>query len=208
MFLSRDNRYFQGATRHAARGLHRCSSTLDHERIMVCLETEARTCSNWSSSNDENASVRHSHQGRAFEHRLHRAPPLDELFCRVRPTPYRSLDFVYETHDVEHVLPRNVNFTVTEDCTHHRVQVPHRPGKRQDHHHEGVQPLRADDPEEADPYYAIINDEERAAHYERYRALTTSLPNFIRWAVWAEYRYYNMDVIIGRALALADELVG
>ena len=36
-----------------------------------------------------------------------------------------------------------------------------------------------DDPKKQIPYYAIINDE-NAAHYERYRALTTSLPNSIR----------------------------
>ena len=39
-------------------------------------------------------------------------------------------------------------------------------------------------------------------------ALTSSLPNFHPLGRLAEYRYYNMDVIIGRALALADELVG
>ena len=44
--------------------------------------------------------------------------------------------------------------------------------------------------------------------YKRQRALTTSLPNFHPLGRLAEYRYYNMDVIIGRALALADELVG
>ena len=53
-----------------------------------------------------------------------------------------------------------------------------------------------------------IRDSENAAHYERYRALTKSLPNFHPLGRLAEYRYYNMDVIIGRALALADELVG
>ena len=64
-----------------------------------------------------------------------------------------------------------------------------------------------DDPESQIPYYAIIS-EENAAHYNRYLALTEKLPNFHPLGRLAEYRYYNMDVIIGRALALADELVG
>ena len=64
-----------------------------------------------------------------------------------------------------------------------------------------------DDPENQIPYYAIIS-EENTAHYNRYLALTEKLPNFHPLGRLAEYRYYNMDVIIGRALALADELVG
>ena len=115
---------------------------------------------------------------------------------------------MYETHDVEHVLPcGTVNFTVTEDYT--RItefkyltgQVSDKTTIMKEYSHS------YDDPKKQIPYYAIINDE-NAAHYERYRALTKSLPNFHPLGRLAEYRYYNMDVIIGRALALADELVG
>ena len=63
-----------------------------------------------------------------------------------------------------------------------------------------------EDPKRQTPYYAILS-EQNNAHYERYRALTSSLPNFHPLGRLAEYRYYNMDVIIGRALALADQLV-
>ncbi|MEG0681966.1 MAG: UDP-galactopyranose mutase, partial [Raoultibacter sp.] len=62
-----------------------------------------------------------------------------------------------------------------------------------------------DDPKKQIPYYAIIN-EENNAHYNRYRQLTANLANFYPLGRLAEYRYYNMDVIIGRALDLADRL--
>jgi len=148
-------------------------------------------------------------KGAPFEGPIVYTGPLDELFLsRFGRLPYRSLDFVYETHDVEHVLPcGTVNFTVTEDYT--RItefkyltgQVSDKTTIMKEYSHS------YDDPKKQIPYYAIINDE-NAAHYERYRALTTSLPNFHPLGRLAEYRYYNMDVIIGRALALADELVG
>ena len=135
--------------------------------------------------------------------------PLDELFLsRFGRLPYRSLDFVYETHDAEFVLPcGTVNFTVTEDCT--RVTGFKRlTGQRhpKDHHVQGVQPpLRG--PEVADALLrhplrrepgalrALPGAHGEAAELPSARAL-------------AEYRYYNMDVIVGRALSLADELVG
>ena len=55
------------------------------------------------------------------------------------------------------------------------------------------------------PYYAIVSDE-NTAHYNRYRALVDALPNFHPLGRLAEYRYYNMDKIIGLALELADKL--
>ena len=63
-----------------------------------------------------------------------------------------------------------------------------------------------EDPDAQIPYYAIINDENRA-HYERYRALTDSLPNFYPLGRLAEYRYYNMDKIVELALAKAAEII-
>ena len=175
----------------------------EHELIENVFELEFE-------SNDENAPLSAILiKGAPFEGPIVYTGPLDELFLsRFGRLPYRSLDFVYETHDVEHVLPcGTVNFTVTEDYT--RItefkyltgQVSDKTTIMKEYSHS------YDDPKKQIPYYAIINDE-NAAHYERYRALTTSLPNFHPLGRLAEYRYYNMDVIIGRALALADELVG
>ena len=63
-----------------------------------------------------------------------------------------------------------------------------------------------EDPDRQIPYYAILNDENRA-HYERYKALTESLPNFHLIGRLAEYKYYNMDKIVLNALELSSELV-
>mgnify|MGYP000156859778 CR=1 FL=1 len=115
----------------------------------------------------------------------------------------------FETLEMDRFQPvGTVNYTTSEDFT--RITefknmtgqvVPGKTVIMKEYSHS------YDDPKTQTPYYAIINDE-NAAHYERYRALTKSLPNFHPLGRLAEYRFYNMDVIIGRALALADELVG
>ncbi len=63
-----------------------------------------------------------------------------------------------------------------------------------------------EDPDRQIPYYAILNDE-NIQHYERYKALTESLPNFHLIGRLAEYKYYNMDKIVENALDLSQELV-
>ena len=153
--------------------------------------------------------IRDSIKGAPFEDPIVYTGPLDELFLsRFGRLPYRSLDFVYETHDAEHMLPcGTVNFTVTEDYTR-ITEFKYLTGQKSDKTTIMKEYSRSyDDPKRQIPYYAIVGDE-NAAHYERYRELTKSLPNFHPLGRLAEYRYYNMDVIIGRALALADELVG
>ena len=38
--------------------------------------------------------------------------------------------------------------------------------------------------------------------------MLAGLPGFYLLGRLAEYRYYNMDVIVGRALELADSIIG
>ncbi len=213
MFVSRDNRYFQDAYQGMpAEGYTPVfEAMLSHEGIDVCLGVEAESVFDLSfESNEENACL----SGISLKDTLLTGPiiytgPLDELFLsRFGRLPYRSLDFVYETHDTEQMFPcGTVNYTVTEDYTR-ITEFKHLTG--QVHPNTTIMKEYSrpyENPSEQIPYYAIIN-EENAAHYERYRALTRSLSNFYPLGRLAEYRYYNMDVIIGRALALADELLG
>ena len=56
------------------------------------------------------------------------------------------------------------------------------------------------------PYYAIINPDNNAL-YARYRDLAEGYPQLHLLGRLAEYKYYNMDVIVAHALALADKLL-
>ena len=60
-------------------------------------------------------------------------------------------------------------------------------------------------PEET-PYYAIINPENNA-RYARYQEAAGRFSNLHLLGRLAEYKYYNMDAIVARALALADGLL-
>ncbi|OUO95653.1 UDP-galactopyranose mutase [Rubneribacter badeniensis] len=212
VFVSRDNRYFQDAYQGMpAEGYTPLfERMLESEGILVCLNTEAESVFDLEfASGAEDAPLSAILiKGAPFQGPIVYTGPLDELFLsRFGRLPYRSLEFAWETHDVEHVLPcGTVNFTVTEDYTR-ITEFKHLTGQA----HPKTTIMKEysrpyEDPLRQIPYYAILSDENRA-HYERYRALTAPLANFHPLGRLAEYRYYNMDVIIGRALALADELV-
>lgn len=56
-----------------------------------------------------------------------------------------------------------------------------------------------------EPYYPI-NDETNNALYAKYRALAEAEPKVLFGGRLGEYKYYDMDAVIARALAMADEL--
>ena len=52
------------------------------------------------------------------------------------------------------------------------------------------------------PYYAI-NNEDNQKLYEKYLKLVKDIPNFYVLGRLAEYKYYNIDAIVERALEMA-----
>jgi UDP-galactopyranose mutase len=56
-----------------------------------------------------------------------------------------------------------------------------------------------------DPYYPVPRPE-NAALYARYQALADAVPNVTFVGRLATYRYYNMDQVIGQALATSARL--
>ena len=133
---------------------------------------------------------------------------VDELFgFRYGRLPYRTLDFGFETLAMDRFQPAaTVNYTVSEDYTriteYKQLTGQELPGvttimKEYSRAYTGAAGEI--------PYYAIINPENNAL-YEKYRALADRFPNLRLLGRLAEYKYYNMDAIAGRALALAEEL--
>jgi UDP-galactopyranose mutase len=133
--------------------------------------------------------------------------PLDVLAAqRFGLLPYRSLDFVYKTVEQKRVLPcGTVNYTVSEDYTR-ITEFTWLTGQNLNHTTLMEEyPLAFTDQPGQIPYYAISSSKNEAA-YRRYLALFNSLPGFFALGRLAEYRYYNMDQIVERALTLADRL--
>ena len=133
----------------------------------------------------------------------------DELFgFRFGPLPYRTLDFRFETLERDFFQTHGtVNYTVDEDFTRitefKRLTGQERPGvttimKEYSRAYTGGAGEI--------PYYAIINGENNAL-YAKYAGLAAQYPNLHLLGRLAEYKYYNMDAIAARALALTDELL-
>ena len=212
VFISRDDRYFQDTYQGMPQDGYTVlfENLLDFPGIEVCLNTEAESVFELEfedDSEDAPLSAIKLH-GRRFDGPIIYTGPLDELFlARFGRLPYRSLDFVYETYDQEYKLPcGTVNYTVTEDYTR-ITEFKHLTCQKSDKTTIMKEYSRAyENPAEQTPYYAIINPENHA-HYQRYRKLTESLPNFYPLGRLAEYRYYNMDNIVDLALDLSDKLI-
>lgn len=122
--------------------------------------------------------------------------------------PYRSLDFEFETLDKEYEFPcGTINYTVSEDFTR-ITEYKHLTGQKCDKTtimREYSRPY--EDVRTQIPYYAILN-EKNNEHYQKYKNLVSDMPNFYAIGRLAEYKYYNMDQIIDKALQLSDKLLG
>jgi UDP-galactopyranose mutase len=124
--------------------------------------------------------------------------PIDEYFdFRFGKLPYRSLEFVHETHDVAQFQPVAVVNYPHESVPHTRItEYKHLTGQ--------VHPQTSITYEipsaEGDPYYPIPRPENQAL-FKRYEALADAEPGVTFVGRLATYRYYNMDQVVGQALA-------
>lgn len=131
--------------------------------------------------------------------------PVDEYFgSRFGPLPYRSLRFEQETLEQEFYQPAmQVNYPNDNDFTR-IVEIKHATGQRLP-----VTTIVREYPEDfgpgREPYYPIPAPESKAL-YDKYAELAAREPNTSFVGRLATYRYYNMDQVIGMALAEFDRL--
>lgn len=209
VFISRDNRYFQDAYQGMPLEGYTVAfeRMLDHENITVYTGVDARDVLLFEADGTDQPFSRIIVEGKPYEGTIIYTGPLDEL-CGTRfgRLPYRSLDFAYKTENRKHVLPcGTVNYTVSEEYTR-ITEFTYLTGQDLPCTTIMEEYPRAYTAEPGQiPYYAIISDANRQ-HYERYRTLLSNCPDFHPVGRLAEYRYFNMDVIIGRTLELADTL--
>ena len=212
VFISTDNRYFQDAYQGMPIPSYTAcfENMLNHENITICLNTDATSVFDLEFESDDTDALVSAIliKGQKFECDVVYTGPLDELFvARFGRLPYRTLDFVYETHDVEYKLPcATVNYTVSEDYT--RITEFKQLTGQKSNQTTIMKEYSKEytDPDNETPYYAILN-EENNAHYEQYKNLMSRMDNFHPLGRLAEYKYYNMDKIIALALELSDRLI-
>jgi UDP-galactopyranose mutase len=124
--------------------------------------------------------------------------PVDEYFgFRHGRLPYRSLQFEHRTLEQERFLPTGTLNYPAEDVPYTRVsEYKHMTGQS----HPFTSITYEYPSAEGDPYYPIPRPENQAL-YKKYEALADATPDVWFVGRLATYRYYNMDQIVGQALA-------
>ncbi|TCD04359.1 UDP-galactopyranose mutase [Erythrobacteraceae bacterium CFH 75059] len=130
--------------------------------------------------------------------------PIDEFFGhRFGKLPYRSLRFEHRTLDREWLQPVAVINYPHPDVPYTRVtEYKHLTGQEADRTSVTYEYPSAD----GDPYYPIPRDENQAL-YKRYAALAAEQEATSFVGRLATYRYYNMDQVVGQALATYRRLM-
>jgi UDP-galactopyranose mutase len=124
--------------------------------------------------------------------------PIDEYFdFRFGKLPYRSLKFDHQTLEQEQFQPVAVVNYPSEDVPFTRIsEYKHLTGQTSP-----VTTVTYEYPSaEGDPYYPIPRPENQEL-YKQYEALADATDNVTFVGRLATYRYYNMDQIVGQALA-------
>lgn len=129
---------------------------------------------------------------------------LDELFDReYGRLPYRSLRFEWRYTDKSSVqeapvvaYPQEPGFTrITE-----YKKLPPQEGRGSSYALE--YPLPYDGTDSAEPYYPVLTEESQK-QYAQYRDAAEKIPNLILCGRLADFKYYNMDQAVERALYVA-----
>jgi UDP-galactopyranose mutase len=124
--------------------------------------------------------------------------PIDEYFdFRFGKLPYRSLRFDHQTLNQEQFQPVAVVNYPSEDVPFTRIsEYKHLTGQES-----SVTTVTYEYPSaEGDPYYPIPRPENQEL-FKRYEALADATDDVTFVGRLATYRYYNMDQIVGQALA-------
>lgn len=204
VLISRDDRYFQDPYQGMPTNGYTpmFEQMLNHPNITLCLSTPAEsrlTLKDGITLLD----------GEVFSGNVIYTGPVDALFALdYGRLPYRTLDFGFETLNQDQFQPRaTVNYTVSEAYTRitefklltgQTLAGKTTIMKEYSRAYTGAQGET--------PYYSIINPENNAL-YGQYKARADQYSNLHLLGRLAEYKYYNMDAIADRALALSKSLL-
>jgi UDP-galactopyranose mutase len=138
----------------------------------------------------------------SFKHLIY-SGPIDEYFdYRYGKLPYRSLAFQHETVDTEQFQPVAVVNYPDEAISYTRItEYKHLTGQTHPRTALTYEFPRG----EGDPYYPVPRAE-NAELYKQYQALAEATPDVTFVGRLGTYRYYNMDQVVGQALAIFNRL--
>ncbi|MCX7760244.1 MAG: UDP-galactopyranose mutase [Hydrogenothermaceae bacterium] len=204
IYINRDNRYFtdkyQGVPKEGYTKIF--ERILNNKNIKIMLNTNFNELINIDLENKKIFFY-----GQEFKGKLIFTGMIDELFdFKYGYLPYRSLDLKFEVIEKEYFqeapvvnYPNNYDFTRITEFKH-------------------IHPVKSDkttilkeypkayEPNKDIPYYPVFTEENQEL-YNRYKEEAESFKNLILIGRLAEYRYYDMDNVIKRALEIFEEKV-
>ncbi|HEX8547790.1 MAG TPA: UDP-galactopyranose mutase, partial [Cytophagaceae bacterium] len=185
---NRDDRYFTDT--YQAMPLHgytkMFSNMLSHPNIKVMLNTDYHDIINMI----------------PFKQMIYTGP-IDEFFnYKYGKLPYRSLDFVFETHDVknyqpvgtvnypnEHLFTRITDFKYLTGQVHPKTAIVYEYPKA-----------------EGDPYYPVPRPENMDLYKQYEKLANETRPDVHFVGRLATYKYYNMDQVVAQALSVFKKI--
>ena len=173
---------------------------INHEHISVLLNTEAKDVL-------EIKDKKVYFKGEVFEGDVIFTGPIDEFFdCKYGRLPYRTLDFDFEYYEKDDFQGHSVvNYTVSEDYTR-ITEYKYLTGQECKGTTISKEYPSAYTGENGQiPYYSIANEENHAL-YAKYKEEVAEIPNFHLLGRLAEYQYYNIDVMVEKAMELVKGL--
>lgn len=202
VLISEDNRYFQD--KYQGMPLDGFTllfeNMLSEEGITIRLNTDAKEVLSFKEDGIYFENTK-------YEGKIVYTGPIDELFdCKYGRLPYRTLRFDMTYLSEENYQPKAVvNYTVSEEFTR-ITEFKKLTGQKV----AGTTimkeyPLAYTGKAGEIPYYAISN-EDNINMYNKYVELIKKYDNMYLLGRLAEYKYYNIDGIVEKALNLAKEL--
>jgi UDP-galactopyranose mutase len=185
---NRDNRYFSDT--YQAMPLHGYTkmfeNMLDHPNIKVLLNTDYKEIQKFI----------------PFENMIYTGP-IDYYFdYRFGKLPYRSIEFKFETLEMEKFQPTGTVNYPNEHLYTRVTEFKYLTGQK----HPKTSVVYEFPKGQGDPYYPVPRPE-NAELYRKYQLLASQIPNTFFTGRLATYKYYNMDQVVAQSLALFKKII-
>jgi len=200
IFIGRDNRYFNDKYQVVpSKGYTEVfKNMLNHKNIKLMLNTDFKEVCKITEEGFE-------FLGTEFKGKIIYTGQIDELFnYKFGELPYRSVDMAYETVDKEYYqeaatvnYPNNYDFTRITEFKHIHPTKSDKTTILKEY-------PKAYDKTKDTPYYPIFT-EFNQEKYNRYLEYSKQWQNLILLGRLAEYKYYDMDDIVERALEVFEK---
>lgn len=203
--LSYDDHYFQdkwqGVPEEGYTKMF--ENILTHSNIDIKLGTDSKDLITLKNGNI-------FYKGKLFSGKVIYTGSIDELFdYKFGDLPYRTLDFKFETHQDKYYQEYAVvNYTVDQPYTR-ITEYKHLTGQKLDSHTTIAKEYPGEfSKENGDiPYYPIPADKSRDL-YKKYLQIANRYSSLYLLGRLAEYKYYDMDIVVENALKLSKNVKG